>query len=374
MKFKIQKKLIESVMSDVSLLVSSSNMISTPVFKAVLFEVFNNEIIITASNTTTSINTKIKAEESKLVVESTGSFLTPIKKLQELIRKTDASALIFEKTEKSILTITTKKSRYSLQLYNVETYPKINFEIIGHVFDINKKTIEEISNTIIFSADKEHRQARKEFAGINLISANNKLNVFATNTHRLSKLTTDSSQKETNIILPTIFFKLFNKTNTTKGKDQQIWISEEKTQIKTDLTTIQFQNINGKYPDVSKAIPIESTTQLIVNKREIEKALDRIEMFTNEENKIKLTLSEEKLFISSTNQTTGISIEKIDDFNKQGEDVEILISSKYLLEAIQATNNKEIKIDFNTNQKPIIIKNPNKENTIHIVSPYRWEN
>ncbi len=373
MKFKIQKKIIEDVMNDVSLLVSSSNMISTPVFKAVLFEVFNNEIIIIASNTTTSINTKIKAEESKLVVESTGSFLTPIKKLHELIKKTDANFLIFEKTEKSILTITTKKSRYSLQLYNVETYPKINFETTGHVFDINKKTIEEISNTIMFSADKEHKQARKEFAGINLISANNKLNVFATNTHRLSKLTTDSNEKKINIILPTTFFKLFNKTNTTKDKDQQIWISEEKTQIKTDLTTIQFQNINGKYPDVNKAIPIESTTQLIVNKTEIEKALDRIEMFTNEENKIKLTLSKEKLFISSTNQTTGISIEKINDFNKQGEDVEILISSKYLLEAIQATDNKEIKIDFNKNQKPIIIKNPNKENTIHIVSPYRWE-
>ena len=374
MKFKIRKTIIEKRMNDVTTVVSSNNIIATPIFKAVLFEIFNNEIVIKASNTSVSINTKIKTDETDVQVESTGIFLTPIKKLQELIKKIDSTFLIFEKTDEAILTISTNKSRYSLQIYEAKNYPKINFETKGIEFNIKEKIFDEVLNKIVFSADNEHKQSRKEFSGINLVSQDNKLNIIATNMHRLSKLTTETTQDEINIIIPTTFFKIANKINSLKNTETKTWISQEKIQFQNDHTVVQFQNIVGKYPDISRVIPNEFKTSIIVDKNELEKALDRIEMFTNEENKIKISISNEKMIINSTNQTVGISLEKIEKFNKQGEDIDVLVSSRYLLDAIKTIKNKEIKINFNSNLTPILIKDSLDEKTIHIVLPYRSEN
>ncbi len=370
MKFKINKDIIENEINDASLTISSNNTLSLPIYKAVYVEVFNNEVIIKSSNTSISMKTKIPVEEKKLEVESTGSFLTPIKQLHDLIRKTDSKILLFEKTKENILTISTNKSRYSLQLYKTEDYPKTDFGIKGKKISINKKLIEEVNQKISFSADNEHKQNRKEFSGINLYSDDEKSYFVATNMHRLSKIDFQN-QENINIIIPINMFKMINKTNSFKNSEIEIWISDEKTQLKSKNSILQFQNIVGKYPDISSVIPKEFQTTTIVGKTELEKALDRINSFTNEENKIQIKITDENFYIKSANQKTGTSIEKIDNFNKQGDDIEISISSKYLLDAIKTTSNKEIKLKFNSDKKPVLIEDPTQHNIKHIVLPYR---
>ena len=131
--------------------------------------------------------------------------------------------------------------------------------------------------------------------------------------------------------------------------------------------------INGTYPDTSKLIPETFEIELKVNLSEFYNAIDRASLLTNEadKNTIKLESNGNDITVSSNIPEIGNVVEKVMVDNKSNKDIKIAFSSKYMMDALKAFGSMEVELLFNSEIKPIILKNPEQNDLIQLILPIR---
>ena len=131
--------------------------------------------------------------------------------------------------------------------------------------------------------------------------------------------------------------------------------------------------INGTYPDVSKLIPNEFLLKIVVPMNEFYSLLDRVSLFSTEEEKntIKLECVDNIVTVKSDIPEIGNVVEKIEVEKNNDENIKIAFSSKYMMEAIKVLDCDKIELSFNGEIKPIIIKNPEDENLVQLIVPIK---
>ena len=131
--------------------------------------------------------------------------------------------------------------------------------------------------------------------------------------------------------------------------------------------------INGNYPDTSKLIPEEFEIELLVNLDNFYNSIDRASLLTNEadKNTINFESNNNVVKISSNIPEIGNVEEKIEVKNIKNKDIKIAFSSKYMMDAIKSLDCEEVKLLFNGDIKPIILKNPETDNLIQLILPIR---
>ena len=144
--------------------------------------------------------------------------------------------------------------------------------------------------------------------------------------------------------------------------------------IRSSRTTdiIQTRLIDGSFPDTNRLIPDAFDYELDLDAHYLLNAIDRVSLLTNEQNNIiKLDMSDEKVVLSSYMQEIGSVEEILDKAFYKGEPLSISFSSKYVNEAIRAFNSSKIRILFTGEMKPFIIKDYENEDVIQLVLPVR---
>ena len=120
-------------------------------------------------------------------------------------------------------------------------------------------------------------------------------------------------------------------------------------------------------------IPETFEIELKVNLSEFYNAIDRASLLTNEadKNTIKLESNGNDITVSSNIPEIGNVVEKVMVDNKSNKDIKIAFSSKYMMDALKAFGSMEVELLFNSEIKPIILKNPEQNDLIQLILPIR---
>ncbi len=153
----------------------------------------------------------------------------------------------------------------------------------------------------------------------------------------------------------------------------EIHIFNNKIIFKSDSLIVLSRLINGTYPDVKRLIPEDFLVKLKLNAFEFYNLLDRVSLFSIEEEKntIKLECDSEIIIVSSNIPEIGNVTEKLKIDKNVDENFKIAFSSKYMMEAIKALDCEEIEFCFNGDVKPIILKNINDDKLIELIVPIK---
>ena len=152
----------------------------------------------------------------------------------------------------------------------------------------------------------------------------------------------------------------------------EMYVSDRKVLYVFDNNIIQTRLIDGTFPDTNRLIPDAFDYELDLDAHYLLNAIDRVSLLTNEQNNIiKLDMSDEKVVLSSYMQEIGSVEEILDKAFYKGEPLSISFSSKYVNEAIRAFNSSKIRILFTGEMKPFIIKDYENEDVIQLVLPVR---
>ena len=166
-------------------------------------------------------------------------------------------------------------------------------------------------------------------------------------------------------------FKVFGKI-FDKQKQVKAFISENKIIFEDGKDVIQFQNKQGTYPDVLKIIPKSSIISVIVNREELIKALERINLILeSHDKKVKITIEDNKMQLATTQNKSGSVLEPIEKFVKKGQDIEFICSTNYFLESLKSFTTPDVKLEINTSTKPVLISNNVDKKLIHLIMPIR---
>ena len=82
-------------------------------------------------------------------------------------------------------------------------------------------------------------------------------------------------------------------------------------------------------------------------------------------------MSAEKVNLTSNSQEIGSVVESIQNYRYEGSRLDISFTAKYVTEAIKALGSEDIEFSFIGEMKPFVIKNPNDNSVIQIVTPVR---
>lgn len=371
MRFIISKNYLVEALTIVSKAVTNKTPI--PVLSGIKFELSEEGLTLTGSDTDLSISTFIPKEKNKdkiITIFDEGKCVLQSKYITEIIRKIDNDRIEFELVDDNFIKINDEKTNISLNGINVEEYPFIDFSLNNDVLTMKADFLKNVIQQTIFAAST--KETRPILTGLNFKVDGNVLEVVATDTFRLAKkkiVLGDSGYF--NVTIPSKSLLEISKI-VDSNEDVVVNFFEKKVVFKFRTTTIITRVINGTYPDTDRLIPTNFEYNLETLSSEFLASIDRASLLTSDRNNIvKLQMSEEKVQVSSRSQEIGSVVENITDFTFKGSKLDISFSAAYMSDAIKSIGSEDIEILFNGDMKPFVVKNKKDETLIQLVLPVR---
>lgn len=292
--------------------------------------------------------TSVKAQ-----VNGTGEFIIDPKQLLIMLKNVDIDEIIITKEpEKNYIEIQSGWNVTSMPIGNIESYPSFPDINDTKQIEIATEELKELIENTTFACSTD--EARPVFTGIQLDTA--KAQIAASNTHMLAIRNFKANHKPENsktIIIPA---KTLDKLIRTTIQDKTVKINFNDTNlyITFDNTTLVSRLINGTYPDVNRVIPKDSKVKCKINKKAFEKMLNRIKVFSdNDNNIIKIEINnKEKTLILSASSQKGNSKEaiKLEDLitDNENENFKIAFNSNYITEITKRIKGDNMVMLMNT--------------------------
>jgi DNA polymerase III subunit beta len=133
--------------------------------------------------------------------------------------------------------------------------------------------------------------------------------------------------------------------------------------------------ISGNYPDITKVIPEEFVTEVVVSRSRLLQGIERVNLLASQwkHNNVSFSVTDAgKIQLKSTASEVGQITEKLAVLEVKGDRaLEISFDGKFLAEALKSMNEELVSLCFGGSLRPIIIKPYNKKSTIHLISPVR---
>jgi len=161
------------------------------------------------------------------------------------------------------------------------------------------------------------------------------------------------------------------KIITENDKNVEIDVGKRHVSINVGGYSLISRMLEGEFVNYQESMPYEFTTTAKINTKQIISIIERISLIINDQIKtpIRCKIEEDKITFScstAVGRATDSCFAKVD-----GGEFEIGFNSKFLLDALKATENEEVILNFNGSLSPMIIKPINNENFIYMVMPMR---
>lgn len=371
MNFKIKK---ENLLKNLNYVIKGiSNKNIRPILNCIKFELTNEGLYLESTDNDIAIRTLINKKDIEEGYKC-GSFVVYGKYIHEIIRKLPSDIINIEYLIDNKINISTKNSSFNLNCNNIEEFPNLEIEYVKKPIELENKLLKNIVNQTSFATSTQ--ESRPAITGINFKIEKDILECTATDSYRLSKkiIKLDKEIDENiNIIVPTKNLVELTRMISDENEKMEIHIFNNKIIFKLDNLIMLSRLINANYPDVSKLIPVEFLLKLKLSGNEFYNLLDRVSLFSTEEEKntIKLECNDNMIVVSSNIPEIGNVVEKMEIEKNNKENIKIAFSSKFMMEAIKALDCEEIEIAFNGDIKPIILKNVNDDNLIQLIVPIK---
>ncbi len=347
-----------------------------PILYAIKFEVNDDHILLTSSNTDIAI--QVLMDDASLVIKETGKVVIPGRYLIEIIRKITSHHVEFALIEDRLIVIKADRSEFKLRLMDVDDYPEIDFLDLDDPIILDSQMLKTIiKETNYATATSEKRPI---LTGVNFKYHDDHLYCVATDSYRLSqkniKLRTHS--KTFDIVIPNRSLDELSKIFDGVNDDIELYINPNKILFKMNKILFQTRLLEGTYPDTMRIIPTEFPVIIPFNKEELLAAVERVSLLSPRDretnyNIIKLNLRQDRIVeISSTNNEVGDALEEIiPSSDVIGPMIKIAFSSRYLVEALKSFSSSEVSIHFAGEVKPFVMKGNLDQNLIHLILPVR---
>ena len=369
MKIRIKQKIIIENLNNVIKGISNKNII--PILNCIKLSLNKDGLYLMSTDNEIAIKTFIPKKEIEEIKEQ-GDIVVSGRLFYEIIRKLEDDIINIEELVDSKLIIYTDNSSFTLNCNNVSEFPDLELSEKDNPILINKNVFKNIVNQTIFATSQQ--ESRPVLTGINFNIDKEKLECTATDSYRLAKKVISLNNNEKfNFIIPTRNLNELIRMFNNEDDNLELHIFDNKVIFKFDNIIMLSRIINGTYPDTSKLIPTDFSLEIKVNLRKLYNAIDRASLLTNESDKntIKLETNKNSIVISSNIPEIGYVEEKIDVEKNNKEELKIAFSSKYMMDALKSFDCEEVKLMFNGDIKPIIIKNKDSEDLIQLILPIR---
>ena len=278
MRFTLSSTALSSKLSALSKVINSKNAL--PILGDFLFEVSNQTLTLTASDSENTMRTTVALVES----EGDGRFAIGNHDLLEAVKGISEQPITFDtNTDQNLVKITYQNGLFSLPIENADEFPIAqNIGDNAHTITLPNNILAENINRTIFATAQD--ELRPVMNGIYFDLTPDCLAIVASDGHKLvrNKLFTVKSEQPASFILPKKPANLMKGLLGKDGSDVVIRFDERNAQISFGDVTIQCRLIEGRYPNYNSVIPQNNPNELRLDRASLLAALRRVQPFANE--------------------------------------------------------------------------------------------
>lgn len=354
-------------LSDAFLKVSKaiSNKVTNPILEGIKISAEDNELTLSATDTDLSIEKKIKAD-----IKVEGETVVPGKFITEFVKKLSNSDIELEVNEKNQLLIRYDGNESVIQCYNPVEYPGFKKLKTDEWFGVSQKDLKTLISKTIFSVAMD--DSRPILKGVLFDIDQKEINAVALDGYRLAKVKKKvSANIKKQIVIPTRSLNEISKLLEDSDEIINIYIDANAIMIDTADTKIISRLLEGDFVNYKQIIPMNYETFVIVNKNQLEDALERVSLLSKigQNNFVKFDIKESNLNLTSNSEIGNIK-EKISAV-LNGKDVTIAFNPRFILESLKANSEEFVKLCLNTASNPCVIVPTEGDEFLYLILPVR---
>ena len=335
--------------------------INLPVLENVLIKAEKTGIRLNTTNLEISINCLIRG-----VVEIEGEYSVPAKVFLNFISLLPTGKIEFSLQEDG-LRITSNDQETILRGMPASEFPLLPKIEKKDTFQLKAEETKNAINRVVFSVSQS--ESRPELSGVacffNAENAKGKLALVATDSYRLAEqiIPCYESNKQTTIIVPAramseITRIISSYKNEIDSPEDIYWsITDNQLIISYGQVELTSRLIEASFPDYQNIIPTEFKTTMLLDKRDLQKAVRTASIFTKKEiNDVHLTFEANNNLcrIESSDEGTGKTKASVKG-EITGEDNQIALNFKYLTDGLNAFNSEKVKMSVIGAMSPILL-------------------
>lgn len=278
MRFTVSSTALSSKLNALAKVINSKN--SLPILADFLFDIQDNVLYLTASDSENVINTQMELTES----DANGRFAINNHDLLEAIKGFSEQPITFDvNLQDNIAKISYQNGLFSLPVENADEYPQSQpiTEGINTIVMPSNVLADNINRSLFATAQDELRPVMN---GIYFDLTPEHLAVVASDGHKLvrNKVFTIQSEQPASFILPKKPAGLLKNLLQKDGGDVEIKFNERNAEINYGDGRLSCRLIEGRYPNYNSVIPQNNTNTLTVDRLALLAALRRVQPFAND--------------------------------------------------------------------------------------------
>ena len=299
-----------------------------------------------------------------------GATLISAHVLTEVIRKMDGKEISLEVIDDRIAKIEDGTASFKLNCISAGEYPDISNDKNGVALVMPCAELAKLCEQTAFAAFE--KDTRPILTAINLSAQGGTLTAIATNSARLSR-------KEVSID-PSVRFvanvpakSLVEVTRLFEGAEEvEIVVAPKKILFSFGTTLVSSRVFEDDYPVNGSIVPQNFNYFLSVNAAQFLNAIDRVSILSRDHGTVvKLSMDEDRVEVSSSGDQTGSGVERLAAVQYTGSRLDIAFNALFVTQAVKAVGSEDVTLCFTAEMKPFVVKNPNDESIVELITPMR---
>ncbi len=367
MKFSCNQQVLSKALNTVSKAVSSRTTIN--ILKGILLKAApDNKLCLSASDLDISIEKTVEAN-----VEEEGSIVVSAKLFTDIIRKLPNEEITVEVTDNGNVRVKTLNSEFNIYGQSADEFPNIGEvkEVSAHL-SFDRKMLGDMIRKTYFCASID--ESKGIIIGVLFELENGYFDMAALDGFRMAVAREKmETEKDVKIVISARNLGEINKILSESENDENIEliISDKKAVVLLEKTKIVVRLLEGEFIKYRDILPKAYETDMIIDRDALLESIERAALLAKEgKNKlVKFTIKNDLLDITSTSEDGAVKEDIIMD--KTGGDLEIGFNSNYMMDALKAIYDEQIKMRFNTAVTPCVIQPVEGDSYEYLVLPVR---
>ena len=340
-------------------------------YDGVLIETTDDGLIFTCTDGEMSIKAQVSA-----VVEEDGCALLPARLFAEMMRKQPAGEVDVRVDERMRAQIRSRGSNTSIACMAAEDFPEIRDVTGDHTVTLPCRRLRDAVSKVLFAVSTD--ESRKILTGILMEIGAEETVLVGLDGFRLAMQRIQAQNKigagraNLHAVAPGKILGEVSKMLPDSDDHAEVTFNASHIMYSFGTVKVYATLLTGEFIDYQKILPAAWTTEAMVERSLFSDAIDRCSLMAREgkNNLIYLKLLPEGRMEMTANAERGDVHEEL-DIGFEGSELAIAFNSRYLTDIIHNIGDERIRMCFNSNVSPCMIKPVEGEDFTYLVLPVR---
>lgn len=343
-----------------------SNKSTIPALEGILIEAGEGKVTLTGYDLEVGSIIVIDAE-----VKESGKIILAAKNFCDIMRMLPDDSVLLESDDRNICKIKSGETDYSLIGTSADEYPELPTLSKFSPVKMNLNLLKDMIKRTVFSVSTGERNP--VHSGVKFEIEEKNIVLVAVDGARLAirrEIIEREDDAVLNFVVPAKTLNEILKLNADEEAEIDILVGDRHLIFRMDNYEIVSRLLEGNFINYKSAIPMTSSTQVVANTRRLIECIERTSLIiTDRSSPVRLVVEDGTMKFSSVT-AIGTATDKM-PAEIEGNKVEVGFNNRFLIDALKATEQDEIRMEFGSSNQPIIIKPFEGDSFFYLVLPVR---